>query len=143
MLTGGPGSPDQDEDLIATARALCERAPVMGVGLGMLLIARAFGALAYKLPYGHHGSNCPVRDVERGTCLITLQNDGYAILRDGLPGQVRVTHENLNDGTVAGIAVAGTRAFGVNYHPESGATLRGVATVYDRFFGMMREKEGN
>jgi len=142
MLTGGPGSPDQDEALIATTRILCERVPVMGIGLGMLMIARAYGASVYKLPYGHHGSNCPVRDVERRTCLITLQHDAYAIAKEGLPSCVRVTQENLNDQTLAGIAVAGTRAFGVNYHPESGATLRGVRTVYDRFLSMMPDKEG-
>lgn len=141
LLTGGPGSPDQDAGLIKTARTLCEHLPVLGVGLGMLLIARAYGAQAYKLAYGHHGSNCPVKDLKRGSCLITLQSDMYAVSKENLPDCVCVTHENLGDRTVAGIRVKGAQALGVNYHPESGATLRGVRTVYDRFFGMMGGNE--
>lgn len=125
LLSNGPGDPEDNVQAIATAERLLERGevPLFGVCLGHQILAKAASARITKLKYGHHGSNHPVKDIGCGRILVTSQNHNYAVDQAALPSSVSVTHLNLNDGTVEGIAISGsgkTLAESVQFHPEGG-----------------------
>jgi carbamoyl-phosphate synthase small subunit len=95
------------------------RLPIFGICLGHQIIGRAAGASTFKLPFGHRGSNHPVKDLERGRVCVTTQNHGYAVDETSLDGsEVAVTHRNLNDGTVEGLRHRTLPIMSVQYHPE-------------------------
>ena len=115
LVGNGPGDPAALTGAIATTRELLGRTPVFGICLGHQLLGLALGLETYKLPFGHRGANHPVKDIERGRVLVTVQNHGYAVRAEGT--DVRVTHVSLNDGTVEGIAGDGFAS--VQFHPEA------------------------
>ncbi len=119
FLSNGPGDPAALGHLVAEIKALIGHMPMFGICLGHQLLALALGATTYKLPFGHHGGNHPVKRLSSGTVEITSQNHNYAVA-DDLPSGVEVTHLNLNDGVVEGMRCEEARLFSVQYHPEAG-----------------------
>jgi carbamoyl-phosphate synthase small subunit len=114
LIGNGPGDPAVFAGAIETARGLLGRVPLFGICLGHQLVALALGLETFKLPFGHRGANHPVRDLDAGRVLVTVQNHGFAVEPDG---DVRVTHVSLNDGTVEGLAGEGFAT--VQFHPEA------------------------
>jgi carbamoyl-phosphate synthase small subunit len=109
----------------------------MGICLGHQILALALGGSTYKLKFGHRGANQPVKDLATGKVDITCQNHGFAVDDRSLAGRARVTHLNLNDGTVEGIEVLGAPAFSVQYHPESSPGPHDARALFGRFAAMM------
>ena len=137
LLTNGPGDPEPLSGVIATAAELIGRVPVFGICLGHQILGLALGGATYKLPFGHRGGNHPVRRNEDGRVEITCQNHGFAVTPGSLERNgVRVTHVNLNDSTIEGIAVDGV-CFSVQYHPESGPGPRDARYLFERFSELM------
>ncbi|HEV8063985.1 MAG TPA: glutamine-hydrolyzing carbamoyl-phosphate synthase small subunit [Acidimicrobiales bacterium] len=119
FLSNGPGDPAALGHLVAEVGKLIGEVPIFGICLGHQLMAAALGGETFKLAFGHHGGNHPVKRIDTGTVEITSQNHGYAV-RDGSVAGARLTHVNLNDGVVEGLATESQRAFSVQYHPEAG-----------------------
>lgn len=146
FVSNGPGDPAAvaaaQEAIVALGEA---DVPVFGICLGHQLIARAYGGETYKLPFGHHGGNHPVRHLEDGTVEITAQNHGFAVRGgDGgrIPGapQLRLTHVNLYDGTVEGVAHRELPVFSVQYHPEGAPGPHDSFYLFDRFVSLMEDR---
>jgi carbamoyl-phosphate synthase small subunit len=137
LLSNGPGDPEPLSSVIATASELVGRIPVFGICLGHQILSLALGGTTYKLPFGHRGGNHPVRRSEDGRVEITCQNHGFAVTPGSLEGSgAKVTHVNLNDSTIEGIAVDGV-CFSVQYHPESGPGPRDARYLFERFSELM------
>jgi carbamoyl-phosphate synthase small subunit len=138
VLSNGPGDPEPLTGIIDAVRELMEASrPVLGICLGHQLLGLALGGRTFKLKFGHHGGNQPVRDVATGKVSITSQNHGFAIEPGSLPASCEVTELNLNDGTVEGFAVTGKPVFSVQYHPEAAPGPHDAAGVFDRFLGYL------
>lgn len=143
FLSNGPGDPAALEQAVETVRTLARSGlPVFGICLGHQLIARAFGGATFKLPFGHHGANHPVRNRDRKAVEITSQNHGFAVRAgrdDAVAGapELRVTHTNLYDGTVAGLAHRSLPVRGVQYHPEAAPGPHDSRYLFDDFVALM------
>ena len=137
-LSNGPGDPEPLTGVISNLKKLIGRYPVFGICLGHQLVGLALGGRTYKLPFGHHGGNQPVKDLTTGRVEITAQNHGFAVDADSLPGDCEVTHVNLNDGTVEGLRHRGLPVFSVQYHPEAGPGPHDAAHLFNRFVEMMK-----
>jgi carbamoyl-phosphate synthase small subunit len=119
FLSNGPGDPAAVTYGVKAIERLLGKVPVFGICLGHQLLAQALGLSTFKLKFGHRGANQPVKDLRSGTVAITSQNHGFAVDPGSLPDTVEVTHVNLNDGTVEGLAHRDCPAFSVQYHPEA------------------------
>lgn len=119
MLTNGPGDPADVQEATQTVRELVGQKPIFGICMGHQILGLALGGKTYKLKFGHRGSNHPIRDEILGKITITSQNHGYAVSKESLPADVKVTHTNLNDMTVAGVYSESRRCLGIQYHPEA------------------------
>ncbi len=140
MLSNGPGDPKDAGEIISNIRTLLGKVPIFGICLGHQLLGLALGADTYKLKFGHRGANHPVKDLVTGKVQITSQNHGYAIDESSLDNlELTVTHRNLNDGTVEGIAPCKYPAFSVQYHPEAFPGPSDSVHLFQRFFDMMAE----
>ncbi len=148
FVSNGPGDPAA---VAAAERAILSLAeddvPVFGICLGHQLIARAYGGETFKLPFGHHGGNHPVKHLEDGTVEITAQNHGFAVRGgdgDEIPGAsaLRLTHVNLYDGTVEGVAHRELPVFSVQYHPEAAPGPHDSLYLFDRFVSLMEARAG-
>ena len=138
-LSNGPGDPEPLVGVIANLRKLIGRYPIFGICLGHQLLGLALGGKTYKLPFGHHGGNQPVKDLLTGRVEITAQNHGFAVDADSLPAECEVTHINLNDNTVEGLRHRSLPVYSVQYHPEAGPGPHDPAYLFERFVGMMQE----
>jgi carbamoyl-phosphate synthase small subunit len=163
FVSNGPGDPEPLVATTSTLRGLLGRTPLFGICLGHQVLGLAVGATTYKLPFGHHGGNHPVRRLDDGRVEITAQNHGFAVdlwsltddvapPREGLvgrellPGSVETdfgrvspSHQNLNDGTLEGMILDDLPAFSVQYHPESAPGPSDARGLFDSFARMIEE----
>jgi carbamoyl-phosphate synthase small subunit len=138
FLSNGPGDPAPVTYAADTIRALLGRVPVFGICLGHQLLARALDGHTFKLKFGHHGGNHPVRRIETNAVEITSQNHNYAVVDGSITG-ADVTHVNLNDGVVEGMRCRDVPAFGVQYHPEAGPGPHDARYLFDQFRLLMEK----
>ena len=138
FLSNGPGDPEPCDYAIAAARELIDSGtPVFGICLGHQIMALASGARTYKMKFGHHGANHPVKDLDDGRVSITSQNHGFAVDEKTLPANVRATHVSLFDGTLQGLAYVDKPAFCFQGHPEALPGPHDVGYLFDRFMEKM------
>ncbi len=138
FLSNGPGDPEAVPYLIETVRGLAGKTPIFGICLGNQILGLALGGSTYKLKFGHHGANHPVRDLETGRVEITSQNHGFAIDPRSIEklGLVE-THVNLNDGTSEGMRHRELPIFSVQYHPEASPGPHDAHYLFRRFADLM------
>ncbi len=137
LLSPGPGDPVHLTELESVTRKLLGAVPIMAICLGHQVIARALGAETFKLKFGHHGGNHPVRDVATGRVYITTQNHGYAVDEHTLPPGLEVSHINLNDGTVEGVTHREYPLISIQYHAEGTPGPSDSAYLFRRFAELM------
>ena len=138
FLSNGPGDPEPCDYAIDAARTLIERGmPTFGICLGHQIMALASGARTFKMKFGHHGANHPVKDLDSGRVSITSQNHGFAVDEKSLPANLRPTHVSLFDGTLQGLARTDRPAFCFQGHPEASPGPHDIAYLFDRFTALM------
>ena len=144
FLSNGPGDPEPCDYAIEATRQLIETGiPVFGICLGHQILALASGAKTFKMKFGHHGANHPVKDLDNGRVSITSQNHGFAVDEKTLPANLRPTHVSLFDGTLQGLARTDKPAFCFQGHPEASPGPHDIAYLFDRFTVLMQNhKEG-
>jgi carbamoyl-phosphate synthase small subunit len=140
FLSNGPGDPGPCDYAIAAAHELIETGiPTFGICLGHQIMALASGATTFKMKFGHHGANHPVKDLDSGRVSITSQNHGFAVDEKSLPANLRPTHVSLFDGTLQGLARTDKPAFCFQGHPEASPGPHDIAYLFDRFTALMNE----
>jgi len=146
FLSNGPGDPEGVPYLVANVRKLIGTKPIFGICLGHQILGLAFGGQTYKLKFGHHGGNQPVKDLTTGKVEITTQNHGFAVNIASIPDKnVELTHINLNDRTVEGMRHTRLPIFSVQYHPEASPGPHDASYLFQRFVDLMaseRRKTG-
>jgi len=138
LLSPGPGDPDKLDYLVATVKRLVGKKPIMGICLGNQLIHRAFGGKHFKLKFGHRGGNHPVRELSTGRIHITAQNHGYAADPATIGKELKVTHINLNDGTVEGLRHKELPIFAIQYHSEASPGPLDNVYLFQQFMEMIK-----
>ena len=140
FLSNGPGDPAALGAAVDTLRQLLGEVPIFGICLGHQLLGLALGGETYKMLFGHHGANHPVRNLKTGRIEITSQNHGFAVSENSLSEGVELTHRNLYDGTVEGLASPEQRAWSVQFHPESSPGPRDSGYLFEEFVHLVSEK---
>jgi carbamoyl-phosphate synthase small subunit len=135
FLSNGPGDPAMVTYGVASAKELLGKVPMFGICLGHQILGLALGGSTYKLSFGHHGANQPVKAY--GKVEISSHNHGFAVAADSLPAGAGVTHVNLNDQCVEGLEAPALKAFGVQYHPEAAPGPHDASYLFDRFVALM------
>jgi carbamoyl-phosphate synthase small subunit len=142
FLSNGPGDPEPCDYAIAAARALIDTGlPTFGICLGHQILALASGAKTFKMKFGHHGANHPVKDLDSGRVSITSQNHGFAVDDKTLPANLRATHVSLFDGTLQGLARTDRPAFCFQGHPEASPGPHDIGYLFDRFVALMDKEK--
>ena len=144
FLSNGPGDPEVCDYAVAAVKELlaCGK-PIFGICLGHQLIGLALGGKTKKMPFGHHGANHPVQDLQTGRVMITSQNHGFEVDADSLPEGVKITHRSLFDGSLQGIELAGRSIFSFQGHPEASPGPHDVACLFDKFVANMAGASAN
>jgi carbamoyl-phosphate synthase small subunit len=142
LLSNGPGDPAPLAYAIENIKALIGKIPLFGICLGHQLLALALGGKTYKLKFGHHGANHPVKNLETGTIEITSQNHGFAVDIESMKGLAKLTHINLNDMTSEGFSLKEKYLFAVQYHPESSPGPRDSRYLFEDFRRMIENYKG-
>ncbi|WP_374640490.1 glutamine-hydrolyzing carbamoyl-phosphate synthase small subunit [Hydrogenophaga sp.] len=141
FLSNGPGDPQPCDYAIAAAREIIDSGlPTFGICLGHQIMALASGAKTFKMKFGHHGANHPVKDLDSGRVSITSQNHGFAVDESSLPANLRATHVSLFDGTLQGLARTDKPAFCFQGHPEASPGPHDIGYLFDRFIGLMQDR---
>jgi carbamoyl-phosphate synthase small subunit len=141
FLSNGPGDPEPcDYAIQATREIIAAGTPTFGICLGHQIMALASGAKTFKMKFGHHGANHPVKDLDSGRVSITSQNHGFAVDGKSLPATLRPTHVSLFDGTLQGVARTDRPAFSFQGHPEASPGPHDIGTLFDRFVALMKER---
>ena len=144
FLANGPGDPEPCDYAIAAVRELIETGiPTFGICLGHQIMALASGAKTFKMKFGHHGANHPVKDLDNGRVSITSQNHGFAVDEKSLPANLRPTHISLFDGTLQGLARTDKPAFCFQGHPEASPGPHDISYLFDRFTALMENAQEN
>ena len=142
FLSNGPGDPQPCDYAIDATRELVETGiPTFGICLGHQILALASGAKTFKMKFGHHGANHPVKDLDTGRVSITSQNHGFAVDEKTLPHNLRATHISLFDGTLQDLARTDRPAFCFQGHPEASPGPHDISYLFDRFTALMTEKK--
>ena len=138
FLSNGPGDPEPCSYAIQAVRALLDTGlPMFGICLGHQILALASGARTFKMKFGHHGANHPVKDLDTGRVSITSQNHGFAVDESSLPANLRATHVSLFDGTLQGLARTDRPAFCFQGHPEASPGPHDISYLFERFVALM------
>jgi carbamoyl-phosphate synthase small subunit len=141
FLSNGPGDPEPCDYAIAATRTIIDRGvPTFGICLGHQILALASGAKTFKMKFGHHGANHPVKDLDTGRVSITSQNHGFAVDEKTLGSNLRPTHVSLFDGTLQGLARTDKPAFCFQGHPEASPGPHDIAYLFDRFVKLMEQR---
>ena len=141
FLSNGPGDPEPCSYAVEAARTLIESGvPTFGICLGHQIMALASGARTFKMKFGHHGANHPVKDLDSGRVSITSQNHGFAVEAASLPANLRVTHISLFDQTLQGIERTDKPAFSFQGHPEASPGPQDIGYLFDRFVASMEAR---
>lgn len=144
LLSNGPGDPRDLIQIIQVVGQLAAKGiPLLGICLGHQLLALALGMEIYKLKFGHHGGNHPVKDLESSKCCITSQNHNYAVSPDNIPSGIKLTHINVNDKTVEGFRHSSLPLLSIQYHPEAAPGPEDSAYIFDDFAAMMKKGKLN
>lgn len=144
FLSNGPGDPEPcDYAINAVQEILVHKLPLFGICLGHQLLGLALGAQTRKMPFGHHGANHPVQDMDTGRVVITSQNHGFEVDAATLPDNVRITHKSLFDGSLQGISLINQPAFSFQGHPEASPGPHDVSYLFDRFIEHMQTARQN
>ncbi|MBL7662853.1 glutamine-hydrolyzing carbamoyl-phosphate synthase small subunit [bacterium] len=137
FLSNGPGDPATLGNIVKLTQDFLGKKPIFGICLGHQILGQALGVKTFKLKFGHRGGNHPVRDEVTKKVEITVQNHGFATTEEGLRKDARVSHINLNDGTVEGFDVPDAKAFSIQYHPESSPGPHDAQYLFKRFYQMV------
>ncbi|MEF7614553.1 glutamine-hydrolyzing carbamoyl-phosphate synthase small subunit [Aquincola sp. MAHUQ-54] len=141
FLSNGPGDPEPcDYAIEATREVIASGVPTFGICLGHQIMALASGAKTFKMKFGHHGANHPVKDLDNSRVSITSQNHGFAVDEKTLPATLRATHVSLFDGTLQGLARTDKPAFCFQGHPEASPGPHDIGYLFDRFVSLMEQK---
>ncbi|HET9206121.1 MAG TPA: glutamine-hydrolyzing carbamoyl-phosphate synthase small subunit [Burkholderiaceae bacterium] len=141
FLSNGPGDPEPCDYAIESTRTLIDKGlPTFGICLGHQILALASGAKTFKMKFGHHGANHPVKDLDSGRVSITSQNHGFAVDEKTLPSTLRPTHVSLFDGTLQGLARTDRPAFCFQGHPEASPGPHDIGYLFDRFVALMEKR---
>jgi carbamoyl-phosphate synthase small subunit len=141
IISNGPGDPTIRSDISDLIRKISEEVPVLGICMGLQLVAIAFGAHTFKLKFGHRGQNHPVVDTTTNRCYITSQNHGFAVDKDSLSGtELQLTMINANDKTVEGIKHETLPVYGFQFHPEASPGPNDSNYIFDQFLEQIKKK---
>jgi carbamoyl-phosphate synthase small subunit len=137
FLSNGPGDPSAVPYAVENTRRVLGHKPVFGICMGHQLLGQAFGGTTFKLKFGHHGANHPIRHTPTGRIEISSQNHNFAVDQESLPPGIDITHINLNDGTCAGMVCGEKKAMAIQYHPEASPGPHDADICFEQFVQMM------